>query len=284
MNKDVVLVFGSARSGTSWLCETMAHPRGYRLLFEPEHEQHVPEGRILTDRFLIPEANYPDIDRFLKRVFANRIDNDWIAQNSYRKFKVHLWPFLTKKKVVKFIRCNLGLHYITSKFNVPLVFIQRNPFSTIYSQNRVRFPWLFDFSRFTAQHELVKELKERYDLDLNRSDYSDLERLAIRWGIENIFPFQYSHKKLGDSKIICIKYEDLSENLELYFDIISKLGLEPSSNLEKSFYRPSSKTHAKSNIHKGATANYDQLFSSSQMKEIAAILKRFDPKMLLTLE
>ena len=72
-----------------------------------------------------------------------------------------LWPFLAKKKIVKFVRCNLGLHYISQvNINVPLVFIfERNPFSTIYSQNRVKFPWLYDLSRFTAQPELVKELK-----------------------------------------------------------------------------------------------------------------------------
>ena len=278
MINDVVLVFGSGRSGTSWLSETMAQPRGYRLLFEPEHEEHVPEGKVLTDRLLIPGEYYPEADQFLRRIFTNRIDNDWIAKCSNRKFKMHLWPFLIKRKIIKFVRCSLGMHYISQQINAPSIYIRRDPFSTIYSQNRVKFPWLYDLSRFKEQPELVKELEKRYGINILQSEFTDIEKLAIRWGIENIFPFQYFPQPLGDSKIISLDYEELAGNLDLYLEILSQVEFDAPSNLEKLFNRPSSKTHPKSNINKGNSANYKTLLTESDLEGIITVLRLFDPK------
>src|SRR4030095_14156028 len=164
--KDIILVFGSGRSGTSWLSETMARPRGYRLLFEPEHEAHVPEGRLLADQLLLPGETHPEADKFLKKVFNNRIDNDWIAQHSYRKYKMHLWPFLVKKKIIKFVRCNLAMHYMAHKFQLPAVYIRRDPYTTIYSQRRVSFPWLTDLSKFASNDKISSKIKTISNSDL----------------------------------------------------------------------------------------------------------------------
>jgi len=97
--KNHIVVLGSARSGTSWLSEIMSLQYRYRMLFEPEHEFNTENGKLICDRYITESSTSRDIRRYLKRVFANRVDCDWIAQLSNRKWKRHLWPFIPKKSV-----------------------------------------------------------------------------------------------------------------------------------------------------------------------------------------
>src|SRR5690606_27664684 len=154
-NKHVIVV-GSARSGTSWLSETLAQPFRYRMLFEPDQETRTKRGHLLCDTWLTSKADSSEAYTYLKTVFKNRVDCDWIAQNSNRKFKRHLWPFVPKKFIIKFVRCNLSAHYINAEFDIPLIHIIRNPYDTIRSQQQVKFPWLYDLSHFAKQEKLVK--------------------------------------------------------------------------------------------------------------------------------
>ena len=108
-----IVILGSARSGTSWLSELMALQHRYRMLFEPEHEFNTENGKLICDRYLLKAHVSDAINDYLKRVFSNRVDSDWIAQLSNRKWKRHLWPFIPKKYVIKFVRCNLAAHYLS---------------------------------------------------------------------------------------------------------------------------------------------------------------------------
>lgn len=126
-----VIVVGSARSGTSWLAETIAQQYRYRLLFEPEQETHTKNGVLLCDRYFTEEENNKEANIYLKKVFANRVDCDWIAQSSNRKYKRHLWPFIPKKFIIKFVRCNLAESYFQHTSAVPISLPYRNFFCRI---------------------------------------------------------------------------------------------------------------------------------------------------------
>jgi hypothetical protein len=273
--KNTVLVFGSGRSGTSWLSETMARPRGYRLLFEPEHEVHVPEGRVLTDRLLLPGSSYADADRFLIKLFKNHIDNDWIAQHSYRKYKMHLWPFIVKKKIVKFVRCNLSMHYMVQRFNLPSVYIRRNPYSTIFSQKRVDFPWLTDLTRFKNDPAIAKGVADMCGRDLLKKDLTYLQLLALRWAIENLLPFHMFPATAASSQLICMEYETLKGNMDQYINLLDQVGLQAPQDLAGQFRKPSSKTHPRSSIIVGENSDDSELFIAAELEEIDEILNHF---------
>ncbi len=272
--KDKILVFGSGRSGTSWLAETMARPRGYRLLFEPEHDDHVSGGTVLTDRLLIPGKVYPDVDKFLLRLLRNRIDNDWIAQHSYRKYKIHLWPFLVKKIIIKFVRCNLGMHYMAHRFQVPVVYIRRDPYTTLHSQQRVKFPWLFNLDKFREQKELVDRVSEIGGKGLFEKELNPLQQLSLRWAIENLLPF---HPRFQSSETINITYLDyhmMKGNIPAYRELLDKLGLQVPVDLADRLGKPSSKTHPRSIIHSDRTPDI-ALFTQREKAEIDSILEMF---------
>jgi hypothetical protein len=278
-----VLVFGSARSGTSWLSELMARPRGYRLLFEPEHETHVPQGHLLADIWMTQPGDVDPARRFLRRLLSNRVDNDWIAQCSYRKLKMHLWPFLVRQIVIKFVRCNLGMSILCKEFDVQAVYVRRNPYDTLFSQYRVRFPWLFDLSKFAANDILHMELQNRYGIDIREEAFSDWEKLAVRWSLENIFVEDYFGERLLHGNIRFVEYERLRGDVESCASLFNGLGLKISDNFEKLVVKPSSKTHPKSMIRNpnGFRSSSKPELPADAKRQIDTILQRFGRENLI---
>ena len=242
-NKHLVIV-GSARSGTSWFSELIARQHRYRMLFEPEHEFNTKEGKLICDRYLTEAISNKSIDGYLKRVFANRVDNDWIAQISNRKWKRHLWPFIPKKYIIKFVRCNLAADYLATHFNIPVLFIIRNPYDVLASQQRVQFPWLYDLSWFQKQDTLCSLLQTEYGFDIQATEnLTNLEKLTIRWCIENAIPLQK-----GEQSFEVYKYENLKADITLFLQICNTYHLKPFANIQEVYTQPSSKTHPKSTI------------------------------------
>lgn len=263
-NKHVIIV-GSARSGTSWLCELLARPHRYRLLFEPEHEFNTKSGHQLCDRWIEDTKDAGKGHNYLKRVFLNRVNNDWIAQHSNRKWKRHLWPFVPKRFIIKFVRCNLAADYMNKAFRISVVHIVRNPYDVIESQERVKFPWLYDLSRFVNDEKLASFTKERYDFDLTKTNLlSNIEKLALRWCLENIVALEIQKNRNSDYRVI--KFEELRNNKNVYLNLCKDLDLDTLPDIDTIYERPSSKSHPRglkgTKIQK-ATLNESELGSIS---------------------
>ena len=249
-NKHIIIA-GSARSGTSWLAEIIALQFRYRLLFEPEHEYQTQEGHLICDKFITEGILQNEQEEYFKKIFKNKIDSDWIAQISNRKLKMHLWPVVPKKYVIKFVRCNLSAHFMSSYFEIPLLFITRNPYDVILSQNRVKFNWLYNLNHFKHQKPITEVLESKYNFSWDEADgYSEIETLSLRWCIENKVVFDLHEADNSNLKIV--KYEDLKSDINLFYDLCKTYDLKPLSNLEELYSRPSSKTHPESNIKSGS--------------------------------
>lgn len=265
-----MIIVGSARSGTSWISELFALQYRYRMLFEPEHEFNTAKGKLICDRYISKLTDSPAIKAYFKRIFSNRVDCDWIAQISNRKWKRHLWPFIPKKYIIKFVRCNLAANYMINEFEIPVLFVIRNPYDVLASQCQVKFPWLFDLSWFKGQDELCDLIKTTYGYDLNEERIlSDFETLCLRWCIENSVPFLKKNPKFE-----VLKYETLKGNIEVYFNLCKKYGLKPLSNIHDVFKQPSSKTHKKSEIITGKISN--NKLSSEEIKILNTYLDIFN--------
>ena len=242
-----IVIVGSARSGTSWFSELIARQHRYRILFEPEHEHNTRDGKLLCDRYITTETTNHSIKTYLKKIFSNSVDSDWIGQLSNRKWKRHLWPFIPKKYIIKFVRCNLAANYLADHFTIPVVYIVRNPYDVLASQQRVQFPWFYDLSWFQQQDALCALLKTRYNIDIRSlKPKSNLEILTIRWCIENALLLQEPNP--------CFEmytYEAIKDDITLFLHICKKYKLEPLKNIQEVYKQPSSKTHPKSSIRSG---------------------------------
>ncbi|WP_179319496.1 sulfotransferase domain-containing protein [Winogradskyella helgolandensis] len=268
-----VLIVGSARSGTSWLSEIIAQQSRYRMLFEPEHEFRTPKGHLICDQWITANHNTDKQNTYLKAIFSNRVDCDWIGQISNRKYKRHLWPFLPKMYIIKMVRGNLLASYVNNKYNIPTLHIIRNPYEVIHSQKRVNFPWLFDLSHFVNQPRLVALIKEHFDFDItNYQQLNDTQRLALRWCIENVIPLEVL--KFSKGKFEVVRHEELVKNINLFYDLCERYGLEPLSDIETRYTKPSSKMHPRSQLL-SKTNLINPLLDEIDMKHINTILLIF---------
>lgn len=271
-NKHIVIV-GSARSGTSWLSELLARQYRYRMLFEPEHEFNTENGKLICDQWLRTKDKSLKAHHYLVKIFQNRVDSDWIGQISNRKYKMHLWPFVPKKYIIKFVRANLSAKHINEKFKIPVIHIIRNPYDVLASQQRVNFPWLYNLEYFNIQKELVDMVNLEFNFNLleDAKNFSPLEILTLRWCLENIIPLQVCESYQYKHRIV--KHEDLRNDIQVFLDLCKEFNLEPLSDIEKEYKRPSSKTHPKSSIiNKKAK---DLKFSTEELHRINRLLDIF---------
>lgn len=272
-NKHIIIT-GSARSGTSWLSEVIARQFRYRMLFEPEHEFNTDKGKLLCDRWIRRKEDAPEAHQYLNKVFSNRVDSDWIGQISNRRFKMHLWPFIPKKYIIKFVRGNLSAKYLNETFKIPLIHIIRNPYDVIASQERVKFPWLYNLEHLKNQNELVRTVKKEFDYDLlnDTINLSSIETLTVRWCIENVLPlqiwepYQYKHR--------VIKHEDLRNDIQVFLDLCNDFDIEPLPNIEMEYEKPSSKTHPKSTFINNDSTELN--FTIPELENINKLLDRFN--------
>lgn len=274
-NKHIVIV-GTARSGTSWLSETMASQHRYRMLFEPEHETQTKRGHLLCDKWITTKTASEEVKRYLEQVFSNRVDCDWIAQNSNRKYKRHLWPFIPKKFIIKFVRASLMAQFINETYQIPVIHLTRNPYDVIKSQQKVKFPWLYDLSHFANQISLVLLIKEEFNFDITTYvQLSDLEKLTLRWCIENVLPLELFKSYYNHVKVV--RYEELFSDIEVFYSLCEEFNLEPISNLEDFYSKPSSKTHPDSDVRK----QHKKLvtWSEAELMKINKILDAFKTQM-----
>jgi hypothetical protein len=276
-NKHTIVV-GSARSGTSWLSENMAKVFRYRMLFEPEHTERTKKGHLVSDQ-MITADNHQDYKKglsYLEQVFKNRVDSDWIAQNSNRKYKMHLWPIIPKHFIIKFVRGNLMAPFLNQYYGIPVVHVIRNPFEVIKSQQRVKFPWLYDLSYFQKQDDLKQLLAQKYEVQID--DFigrSEVEVLALRWCIENVVVLK--DLKAGQSdQYHVVKHEALRNDVEFYKTLCQTLGIEVLGHIDNEYKKPSTKAHPKSSVR---GQKDDREFLNEEEKGlILKVLQQFNQK------
>ena len=270
-NKHSIIV-GSARSGTSWLAETIAKQHRYRMLFEPDHEFQTPKGHLLCDRFVEEKAGFEKGNHYLTQVFSNTVDCNWIAQNSNRKWKRHLWPLIPKKFIIKFVRCNLSAKYMNEAFGIPVIHILRNPYDVLESQERVQFPWLYDLSHFASQEPLVNTILQHFEYDIsNWEALSVLEKLALRWCIENVVSIKIQQAESSTYRVVY--YEALRDDIAVFLELCSAFNLEPLATINDEYIKPSSKTHPRSKIKNNKHTATP--FSTKAYEQINTILDVF---------
>ena len=242
------------------------------MLFEPEHELRTKSGHLLCDQWITTSKTSPKAHAYLKRLFANRVDCDWIAQNSNRSYKRHLWPFVPKKFIIKFVRGNLLSKYVNEDFGIPVIHVIRNPYDVISSQLRSNFPWLYNLSIFSNQESLVQLIKDRFDFDIRQyPNLSKVEVLCLRWCIENVIPLEVLEPYQGPWTLL--RYEDLFSDLQVFMNVCQEYNLDVVPNIEAIYRQPSTKTHSKSTIRHGIAST--SVLSDEDRRSVKRLLEVF---------
>jgi len=249
LSKPTILLFGTGRSGTTWLAGLLARPFRYRLLFEPDHPDHVPGADLVADRFVEPERVPGEVAHFLFRAFDDRIPSDWISQDSNRRLGMHRWRFWPAQNIVKLIRSNLTIPAVKTLFgdSVPVLLLVRQPAAVVESFLRVNFPWASQVDRLLEQSLLEEEFG--VPLQALREHTGTLAgRVAIRWVAENQFLLAHSER----FNIRVLSYDVLRADPATGIrQLCADLGIRTADDLDDVVRRPSHTTHPRSPVRDG---------------------------------
>jgi len=208
----VRFIAGSGRSGTTWVQDALAAANGLRPVFEPLHPFVSEFGNRYAHRALGPEDEHADLASFLYDVCAgrrNRLwtqyrrqrrwllpppDEFWTLQNAGRVYR--RWgKFLRElprlalasrsgEPLIKCIRANQMLGWLSRRCNFKIVLIVRHPGAVIESELRGGWSAEFALDRFRRDARLSELTSDRYRALLERK-LTPIEALTARWVIEN---------------------------------------------------------------------------------------------------
>jgi hypothetical protein len=261
-----IILAGSGRSGTTWLGNILAAQPTTRVIFEPLDHRRVSEAVVFPLRpYARPQGEYPHWQPALAQILAGSVHNDWVDREQSK-----WWPrFLTTRRLVKEIRANLLLGWISEQFGCPIVYMMRHPCAVVHS--RLKLGWETHLDTFTNQAELVADYLTPY-MDLILGAETAVERHAVMWCIENLVPM----RQMAQYDWIFCTYEMLCQQPEVEAGrILSQLRMHPNWLTRRAVRQVSSVARADS-----AVVGQEDLLRSWQNKmetaDIDAILHLVD--------
>lgn len=216
MVSDLIVVAGSGRSGTTWLGNIIAGD-DRRIIFEPFECRRVPEFVDLGLRPYFPSCEpFRQWHSVIAALCAGDIRNAWTDQDCNR-----LNAELDKGGVViKEIRANGMLGWLSNNFPCKIVYVIRNPFDVVAS--RVHLNWETHIDAFLDQPQLMRDFLLPFTTCIAAAQ-STIQKHAVMWCIENLIPL----RQMAEQQWIFCRYEDLVAHPEAETSrILQRLDLE----------------------------------------------------------
>ena len=252
MTKSVIIA-GAGRSGTTWVQDSLATANSMRTVFEPLHPIGVPAAREFAYQYVETGADWPELKAFMDKLFAgkhrslwanyrirpdrfNPLNNKPIAMYFHAKKSIGLLRKFAFKRdlsgqVVKFIRVNLMLPWLTRQYSLPTILIVRHPCAVIASRLRLSAAdWDTEkaLNRYRGNKAVVDLIRSQYGFDIQES-MPKAAALCCVWCIENVLPMKWSKTE----NYAVVAYEDLMVSPETEWPrVVAHLGLHNVPDME----------------------------------------------------
>lgn len=181
---DARAVFGTARSGTTWLMELIANDRRSLPIFEPLHPFRTPAGALRSIEgyhVLARQDSHPELEDFLRGVLTGRRTNAWSLRDA------RLGQVAGADHVVaKMIRLCAGVGWFNHHFpQVRTVGVVRHPAAMVSSMRRAEGRWRSMPEGFLQRYAVAVLGREPGDL-VGAADPDDaVARFAVVWAADN---------------------------------------------------------------------------------------------------
>ena len=311
-NNRPILIFGSGRSGTTWILDALAEANNLRTIFEPLNPIAVPTARPFANRYVRDDGYEPELRNFMDRVLTGSLRSLWanyrvlpdrlrpwsalavFRRTKHNPYKMLLGQYMGllshyrryKKTnvdgiIIKFIRANLMIGWFARNYDAKIVFVVRHPAAVIASRLRLIesspvHNWNFDkeLKQYREAEYLREDYQYRYD-DLLHRPLSPVSALTTIWCIENILPIINAQKA---GQCLVVFYEDLIDNPKGQWEhIVQSLDLNvvPAEELQ---VKPSQQTSM--NMQEGVfdviqLTKWTKYLGRKQVDEIDKILNTF---------
>ena len=249
-----IFVAGSGRSGTTWIGGAIASCKGCISVFEPMHQDKMAEAPRwgihcgLPGPYLSAGNSYDQWEVFFDALLAGRVSNHWTRQDWTRvpkiltrwqlserigfrlaKIQYHYRELRALRCVIKEIRANLMLDWLTSYTGAPIVYLIRHPCAVIGSRmSRMRqkeLDWEADMEEILCQPHLMADFLEPFRKTIS-GPTTPLRCQAILWCVENFVPIRQAR---SNDWLVCCYEEFLSDHDEAFERVFRSLGLEATS-------------------------------------------------------
>jgi hypothetical protein len=269
-NYKPIVIFGEARSGTTWLAQIIA-ASGYELNFEGlgflnyKNEQNLNCAKT-PSYFHIRKGEHNPYKKHMDYVMSAQIRNSYVVRDNKGK----------RKKVIKLIRGNLMIDWIQDNYDFYGIFIIRNPLATIDSQIKYNM-WkhIQELGPIEMLPKRVIDYFNKNQKELIRSVKTPKERLAVFWCINNKIALNFSDKK----NLRVIKYEELVAEPEKVIKELSKFAHFPYNNKVRRAIKKKSFTtreDTKKIKNYDPTKAWKKNFTQEEIDSIVEIVKAFD--------
>ena len=282
-DKEAILIFGTPRSGTTWVMEILETLPGYKSIFEPFHKDWFPEVKKLNINPARPYVYYkdphPQLKEYLTKVFKGEIVS---RDPQYRLTLRNVYKrIFAMKPAVKFVRANRLLPWIAYNFQARGVFfVIRHPCASIASQLETGIRGYFLPKSVPLTKEVVlsslpgiKELRDSEVIRKLRSIETQEEILAAVWSIDYYIPLYYQRVFNWYTVVYESLVLDPEEELKKMFSYIGeKVPEEAYSKIET----PSIMTHDRKYIGSPKQlVKWKEKLSERQIKNILKVVHWF---------
>ena len=310
-----IVVAGSGRSGTTWILDSIAEANNLMPIFEPLHPIGVPYVAPYAHRYIRDDEHVPGLKFYMDRLFSGKQRSLWINYrvrpdrlrlkyaratcfnivnrpfqqyrkllSQYMRLLRHIIKFTRHKPdgfIIKFIRANLMLGWISKNYDAKILLIVRHPAAVVSSRLELinsspLNDWGFEelLKQYGSDEKLYKDYLYRYG-DIMHSRLNSIEVLTVLWCIENLLPIERA-KKLGHCVVF---YEDLIQEPDKQWKQIAQslsLRVMPASEI---YTQPSQQTWIhidKGVFHKRQLSKWMKHLSKNQLCDIDKILNVFN--------
>jgi len=129
-----IIIFGSTRSGSTWLAEIVSSIQGNVQIFEPMNNDYIKEADCIgIDRHLYLSAEDKDrleMKQYFQRILSGKLLNPWLCSQISP-----LKAISARRLVIKFVRGNMIIDWLVNQFDLlPPALVIRHPCAIIASQ------------------------------------------------------------------------------------------------------------------------------------------------------
>jgi hypothetical protein len=214
--RNTVLLAGVGRSGTTWVADVINYKKDRRYIFEPFAAEYVPHCKIIKDRqYIRPDNLNRQYITVAERVLSGRVRSFWSDRFNLAK--------LTNKRLIKAIRANLFLKWISCNFpELPIIYIIRHPCAVAASRLKYKGWGQKSLNVYLQQENLMNDYLSPFQNEIIKSqnkflDYGkSFENHIFSWCIENYIVLR-QFKNMG---IHVAFYEELCRSPEAEFQKI----------------------------------------------------------------
>jgi hypothetical protein len=199
-----IVLASSGRSGSTWLADMLSSLSGVQQIFEPLHPRFRRDVQNLTgwlggepqtqSFYLCQGDDHPDWEQFLRKMLTGCVRTYW---TDYTRTS-----YFPDRYLIKVIRANLMLGFISRKFQPKIIYLVRHPCAVVYSRLKVK--WQANVRDILDQPGLVADYLQPWVHAIER-ERDALGAHAVWWAVENLIPV----RELAERPHFLLFYERL---------------------------------------------------------------------------